>query len=312
MSNICFLLGVMPRSGTNYISNVLTLNSRCRSSEPIYEDFLLSQSHLLLNYSRKVSTHWNSNWDTSGELLSEHRLIQHIGQGLTSFINETSASECTGCEDIIVAKTPSTKNLDNYFKLFPKAKLILIMRDGRAVVESGVKSFDWDFEKAAYDWHGSTSRIVDFLNENKEHSDNLLLVKYEDMLLNRRDSLKKIYNFLNLDINSINEKEVESLFVSGSSEIRRKTGSLSWSHVENNSSFRPLERYSGWRDSKLRRFEWLAGDSLLRMGYIDKKLEFSLIEKMKHYFLDVSWFLRVLPKTIFFLVRDKKLILKTY
>lgn len=317
MKKYCFLLGIMPRSGTNYLENIITLHTECKSCAPIYEDFLVSQSELLIKFSKNVNRYWNPNWDTSKKYLSEKKLLESIGRGLQKFLS----SSYYGHEDredkenqnkIHVTKTPSIKGIENFFQLFPDAKLIILVRDGRAVVESGCKSFEWDFEKACFDWNRLVKRINDFVSENADCKEQIKLVKYEDLIKNPKEEASLIFKFLQVDENEVLIQDIRNIHISGSSETKRSSKHVTWKPVEMNEDFKPLERFSHWNTFKRRRFEWISGSSLNSMGYVDTICKFTITESILQTILDLTWPVRVAPKTIKHLIINKNFILKTY
>ncbi|MGF1700550.1 sulfotransferase [Photobacterium makurazakiensis] len=311
MARICFLLGVMPRSGTNYLSNVLTLHDQCENSAPINEDFIVSQSGALYRFSKKIERYWNPTWDKENKVLTSDNILRHIGNGLKGFISSAHEDADLPHDSVIVTKTPSTKNIKHFFKLFPDSHLFIIMRDGRSVVESGEKSFDWDFEKAAFDWQVSVSRISTFIKDNPEFQDKIMLVKYEDLLTNTGEQINQMFNFIGVEEDSVSINDVKTLKISGSSEVKNTQAEVNWSAVPMNENFKPLERFSSWSQSKRRRFDWVAGKSLYEMKYIEDCPQFSFKERVIQRCWDLTWIIRVAPKTIKFLVKEKKLILKT-
>ncbi len=318
MNQFCFLLGIMPRSGTNYLENILSLHNDCVTCTPIYEDFLISQSGLLLKYSKQVSRFWNPKWDESNKYLDKDILLKNIGNGLLNFLSNPITDKNNHIQDThgnkktILSKTPSVKNIHNFFKLFPTAKVIILIRDGRAIVESGCKSFDWNFEKACYDWGKAVKNIENFIANNPEKKDQIKVVKYEDILTNTEIEVNRIFDFLKLDKNIVAVDDIHNLDISGSSETRNKSDKVTWKPVKMNDEFNPLNRFSHWGHYKKRRFEWISGKQLLSMGYCNSIDSFSFSEKLFHSLLDVTWSIRVVPSTLKYLLLHKNFILKTY
>src|SRR5262249_35857690 len=55
------LLSACPRSGSNYLENLLSLHPHCRKSK-VPEDFFLANSETLLNFCRSVVDSWDDWW----------------------------------------------------------------------------------------------------------------------------------------------------------------------------------------------------------------------------------------------------------
>ena len=78
----------------------------------------------------------------------------------------------------LITSTPSVENIHNFFKLFPNVPLLILVRDGRAVVESGVRSFNWNYEQAIREWNRSAQTIIRFDQEMKGTGHPYRIVKY--------------------------------------------------------------------------------------------------------------------------------------
>jgi hypothetical protein len=95
----------------------------------------------------------------------------------------------------------TTENLKysvTILKYFPKAKFINIVRDGRAASAS-VLPLDWgpnDISECAKWWIES---ICHGLATEKLLNDKVLSIKYENLLTDPKNILKKVFNFLELD-----------------------------------------------------------------------------------------------------------------
>lgn len=131
-----FIIGITQRCGTNFLYDLLRLHPDCGAPSLIWEDYLAANSDLLDSYVNSVSKLWAR---SLGDGLKDE-LYRHLGDGLISFLTEQIDTKR------VLTKTPSIRNLGNFFKLFPHARLLILIRDGRAVVESSVKSFDEGYE----------------------------------------------------------------------------------------------------------------------------------------------------------------------
>ena len=128
-----FILGIQPRSGTYFLSNLLILHPDCGPPDPVWEDFLVAHSDLLAQYSDSVSGHWDEKWGVDQEVQAD--LDAALGRGLSRFLSER------GKGSRLITKTPRADNLDLFFRFFPDAHLLILVRDGRAITESAYRSF---------------------------------------------------------------------------------------------------------------------------------------------------------------------------
>ena len=148
-------------------------------------------------------------------------------------------------------KTPEyTGDLDVLGKLFPEAKYIHIVRDGRDVAHSTAGRY-WGPKNAyvsARQWEDTISNVLTFIRTLPP--DQVLEVRYEDLLTHPRDVFRKLIRFLEIDdgdgalIAYIDENVAGDLMPGNFNKWQN-----AWSHEEQ------------------LRFERVACDNLRRYGY---------------------------------------------
>jgi protein-tyrosine sulfotransferase len=259
-----FILGIMPRSGTNYLRNLICLHPACAPSRtPISEDFFLEPSDLLLAYTWQVRKRWDPMWGVFDDELMR-RFSESLGDGLISFLWKDRGRR-------LVAKTPSVQHIERFFTLFPRARLLILVRDGRSVVQSCMSTFGWEFDRAAQSWAAASDEIRRFQSKTRRPTDRYLLVRYEDLLDDPRGSLSGILRFLALDEDAYDFEAAARLPVRGSSFYYGPgRGSVHWEPVERGPDFDPRQRWRDWPPGLHERFEWLAGEQLRFFGYADQ------------------------------------------
>ena len=281
-----FILGIMPRSGTNFLFDLLQMHPDCGKPGPISEDFMVRYGDPLIQYGKSVFSHWHHAWGVNSQL--ELSLYSCLGNGLVSFL--TSLCE----KRRVVTKTPFVDNLKYFPKVFPCAHLIILLRDGRAVVESGIKSFGWSYETSVHKWADAARVIVEFDESARNTPLKYLIVKYEDLTDNLEVEMKKILNFLDLDSQSYDFEAALNLPVRGSSIHRGLTKSaVHWNPIEKPSGFHLKVRWGNWSRFQLERFNWIAGSYMQSLGYggVDK-FTTKLPWKLLNYSLDIIWPMR--------------------
>jgi hypothetical protein len=91
------------------------------------------------------------------------------------------------------------KHAKTLLELFPKSKFIHIIRDGRAVAAS-IMLLDWGpntIDKTAYSWK---SRVSHYLSaESSLKNDQMLRVRYEDLIRSPETTLRDICSFLDIE-----------------------------------------------------------------------------------------------------------------
>ena len=279
-----FILGIAPRSGTNYLHDLIRLHPECEpQSSVLEEDFLVANAPLLLRYVESVSRFWKKKWG-DGELAQErHLLCAKIGEGLSSFLyaqldqrkNPALPPALSGQRRRLVTKTPHVTNLELFFEVFPSAPLLILVRDGRSVVESTAKTFSKPYGYAAREWTSSAEEIVTFKRRHPEA--NYLLIRYEDLYQNVESELRRIFLFLGLDPDTYDYTGAVDLPVRGSCAVRDQTSGpdrdfwvaegVHWNPTPKPAGFNPLVRWRDWSRAKHERFNWIAGRYMLAFDY---------------------------------------------
>jgi hypothetical protein len=272
-TNPIFIIGIRSRSGTNYLFDLLRLHPDCWDAPaPIWEDFLLSDADLLARYARSTYSHWHHWFIAEGEEERiEDKLLQGIGDGLISFLTSRVRSRR------LVTKTPGVHNLEYFFKLFPRAHLLILVRDGRAVAESAVKTWgskpsSMNYELAMRSWARGAKTILQFDQATKNSDFKYLIVRYEDLWRDVKGSLHRIFDFLGLDVATYDFNAATNLAVRGSSMVRRHwEEKVHWRPVEKTTDFDPTLRWNHWGRALHERFNWIAGEYLGQFGYEAKE-----------------------------------------
>ncbi|RME38852.1 MAG: sulfotransferase [Planctomycetota bacterium] len=254
-----FILGILPRCGTNYLLDLLTLHPDCVAAEPMREDFLLYHADRLVEYAETVYGAWNPRWGATES--DRERMLAGLGAGLCRFLTEGREGKR------VVTKTPRTENLDLFFRIFPEASLIVLVRDGRSVVESGIASFGWHRESAIRAWARSADRIDAFERTHRGQGYRYVLVRYEDLWTDLEAQMRRILGTVGLDEARYDFAAAADLPLRGSSTLRQAGGELHWRPVEKPPAFDPMSRFRHWSPLRHHRFNRLAGRQLERFGY---------------------------------------------
>ncbi|MFQ6025937.1 MAG: sulfotransferase [Dehalococcoidia bacterium] len=273
----CFLLGIMPRSGSNFFNRLLRLHPDCETRSE-GEDFFVHHSHLLVKYVNSLYRGWRPRWKVDDTMGSRDRLLNYFGDAILRFMDLQLPEDNPADSDIeplvnsrpkfLVTKTPSVLNIRNYPRLFPNTHLLILLRDGRAIVESGMRSFDWDFENATKEFALAAQTIIEFQKSIEYTNQKCLTVKYEDLVTNTEEELRKVFSFLGLFTDTFDFDAAKSLSVTGSSESRdEKRSRPSWTPVEKTPDFNPLGRWEHWSKEQHEQFNSIAGEYLSLLGY---------------------------------------------
>lgn len=296
-NSVAYLLGIMPRSGTNFLSDLICLHPECGITVRITEDFLYANANHLEKYVSAVHQSWDELWGTFEEDLKTP-LYHALGNALEQYLYAQTNVEwlnkyCTEKEPsptvkilprLRIARTPSVENL-HLIPKFTDAKVIIIVRDGRSVVESGIRSFGWLFEDAVQRWARSANLIEAALQKHPQ----MLCVRYEDLVTDQERELRRIFSFLGVDTESYDYR-IDAP-VRGSSTFFDKDKGMNWQATTAKDGFDPLRRWKEWNSTMHQRFNWVAGKQLQMFGYKPVRQGNSLWS-LYNFTLDAAWPLR--------------------
>jgi protein-tyrosine sulfotransferase len=296
LPELVFVFGIMHRSGTNYLRDLLALHEQCRCSR-IHEDFLVANSCLLERYVDAVSKNWNSDWFQGAIDEEVAGVAKALGSGLEVFCGGAPTSH-----RYLICKTPISLNIDRTFRFFPAARVIVVVRDGRDLVESCVRSFSCDWEMMVREWCLSARRVAAFF-ETSSARERALLVRYEDLFSDTAAEMRRILQFLSLDTARYDFGKAAMLPIRGSSVFGRQPGSaVSWRAVPRTADFVPIGRYRDWSRRRLRRFSWLAGRESVHLGYALDTSSGGTGSAAMQRLLDYAWRLREWGNSVRFLL----------
>jgi len=289
----------MPRCGTNFLSNLLLLHPDCIPRDKVWEDFTIAHADLLLRYSDRVTRHWDPEWGVTGQTRNEFN--HSLGSGLTSFLTLHSRGHR------VVSKTPRVDNLELFFRFFPYAPLLILVRDGRAVLESGIRSFGWNREANLHSLSSAARKIVDFRRDHDASVHRYRIVKYEDLWQQPAQEMREILNFLDLAADDYDFEKAAQLPIRGSSDlVHQDEESLHWDPVDITSDFDPLSRFEHWSPAMHYRYNRVAGKHMEALGY--KRVDTgstSLFRRLWNLGLDAAWLLKAILRPIHQRLRNR-------
>jgi hypothetical protein len=252
-----FVLGLTQRSGTNLLYRALLEHPDCRAARQPGEDFLLYHADMLTRYVSRVAEHWNPAWNPGGARADD--LARSLGRGLVAHLRPEGA--CTA----FVSKTPSAQNVELLSRFVPDARVLLILRDGRDVAESGVRSFGWTYGGGFRRWAAAGELLVRFLDGGAGSS--VELIRFERLIEAPGRELRRALLTCGLDPESYPFDAVSTLPLYGSSTHRGGRDELHWEPVDRPPEFDPVGRWREWDDTLRLRYDQVCGEVAERLGY---------------------------------------------
>lgn len=275
-----FVRGIMPRSGTNLLWDLLRLHPDCAiAREPIWEDNVLAQADLLGSYVRRTAATWQD-VDGPTRVEFERALSGRIGDGVVGFLSTTADKH-------LLTKTPHIHHLDQFFTFFPRARLLILVRDGRSVVASALATFGGRFETYARLWAEAADAIRRFDRAHPDDGNRYRIVRYEDLIADVPGYMRSLLSFLDLDAGRYDFDAATRLPVRGSSVAGTSgPGRVHWAPVERPAGFDPTDRFGAWTSRRHERFNWIAGRQLSEFGYEPVRRRRAVVRNLA---LDVAW-----------------------
>jgi Sulfotransferase family len=274
-----FLHGVRIRSGTNYLGKVMGCNPHLQLVPPntTTEEFPVLR---VMDSWEKAFAEFLSRYKGSRSDYEFRRFLPHLGSAWLNYLVENFSLQ----PGHVFLKDPSVRFIDRFFDVFPEAKLILLVRDGRDNVASTVKAglavrthsslleqsrkrlnhlMMRDFRAAARDWSLSVDKI--------DRASQYMIIRYEDVYQNPRLLAERMFTFMQVPFDDAILRAVENADVVGSSFYssaqREDAQKPNWTATPRTEAFRPIGRWKGWSSRQKRLFKRVAGSQLISMGY---------------------------------------------
>lgn len=238
-----FVLGA-PRSGTSMMQWALRQHPDLWGGQE--SDFMIPLVEKLREIHEFGSKRANLHW-LSGQEVSEAEFLEYMGLGLNALYTNRAGGRRW------VEQTPQyTLHMGDILSLFPGSAFVMMLRDGRDVVES-LKNFVNPVEhvEASRLWRRFAEEGLNFAEG--VHGDRVHIVRYRDAIEHTHETMAELFEFLN-----VSESE----------------GSVAWIRDRSpiNSSFTGEDRistgrWSGWSPTERRQFLDIAGDVLIRAGF---------------------------------------------
>jgi Sulfotransferase family len=291
-----FLHGVRVRSGTNYLGKFMSCNPHIQLVPPkkTTDEFPLMRD---MDAWEKAFAAFGSKFTGDKSIFQFSRFLPYFGSAWLAYLIDTFSLH----PGHVFLKDPNVQHIDRFFDVFPNAKLLLLVRDGRDNVASSVRAAQAkrrsdslfhrsksglnrllrrDFFSAATDWSSAIRKIVKF----EEHfrttpwAKQYMILRYEDVYQNPREWAQRIFAFMEVPFEEAILNTVENADVVGSSfysaSQKEDARKVNWTATPKSEAFQPVGRWRSWSPLEKRAFKRIAGRELIRMGY-EKSLDWA-------------------------------------
>jgi protein-tyrosine sulfotransferase len=252
------LHGVMPRSGTVFASELLGQHPDL-FAYPLgtWEfPFLRLKGDIQIVYEKYVSNH-----PVDREQITENDFLMLFSSSLISHLYRAVPDNRR-----MLLKIPLAEYLPYFYTAFPYENLIVLMRDGRDVVSSTIKTWpNYSFVDVCKWWNNS-ARLIIHCNRRFTGQSNYCFARYEDVVKDPMAFILAVCNRFGLEKNRYPFEKINDLPLYGSS-VERAGKKVSWAPVEKPKGFNPIGRWSDWSAGQKRIFKKIAGQTLLDLDY---------------------------------------------
>lgn len=235
--NLIFLIS-QPRSGSTLLQRILGNHPEIYTrSEPwimLHSGFSLKQDNMQASYNIDTWKHAFNDFITNLPKDGKGVYIKELRQ-MHLNLYEKYTTEYN--KKFFLDKTPRYYQvIDELQEIFPHAKTILLIRNPLSVLSSILSTWVKDNYSKLYKYKEDLIDTIDIYTKNiLNPSSNILIIKYEDLLLNPHIQIEKICAYLELDFNPkiLNFKENNiSHWIYGDPVNAKEKNKIDYTHID--------------------------------------------------------------------------------
>lgn len=256
--------GAMPRCGTVYVGELLSHHPALHAyPHKMWEFPALKLTPDVIALQKKFVLGYKLNWDKLGEA----DFLPLIGATLLAYLHEPVPPGRR-----VLAKMPSSQYLNHFFDMFPHEHLLVLVRDGRDLVHSTLRTWPrLNFIQVCLRWNRSARMVVTASKQfSRMDTNGYWLARYEDALHDPEAFVSEACRRFDLDETAYPTDQIDEIRVIGSSKLEKAgDDAVTWQHLKRPENFRPTQYWKQWSRLKRSIFKVIAGRSLMDLGYCD-------------------------------------------
>lgn len=257
------LHGIMTRSGTVFATEVLRLHPDTNAfPKDIWEVPLLQSLDQMLPQQMQFFEAYQYNRGKLDDLI----FLPLLGSAFVHYMNAFIPEGKT-----LLLKVPNVSYLDYFPFMFPFERCVVLMRDGRDIVQSTIATWKGrSFADTCWQWD-TRARFLLRMRERYKDSQQFYFATYEAVQSDPETFVRGVFNHFGMSLRHYPFDQISTLPVRGSSTASVGTDDkVTWAPVEKSASFKPSAKWRDtWTEQQKAEFKKIAGDSLIRWGYAD-------------------------------------------
>jgi protein-tyrosine sulfotransferase len=255
-----FIHGVMPRSGTVYVGELLRRHPDLYLNPHQLWEF---PGLLLTGEVRKLQQKFLLGYKPNIGKLSEDDFLPLFGAALMAYLHQPVPTH-----QRVLVKMASVQFVNHFFSMFPHENLLILMRDGRDLVHSTLRTWPrLNFVQVTLRWNRSAQAVLTAMRSQGEgKAKGFWLARYEDVLDDSVRFVTVACERFGLDPARYPFDEIDKIRVIGSSMLGQQA-KFAWRHYDKPANFRPVRYWERWSPLKKSVFKLIAGRSLVDLGY---------------------------------------------
>ena len=248
-----------PRSATSAFSWALSEHEELQTSaESNFIYYLLRDPDSVIYTSYDTAKKVDDGWFNKHGV-SKSQYLEYMGVGirnLFSSICETNIFLEQSPENILIA--------DKIIEMFPDTKIIHMIRDGREVVSSMLKSgfkspWSKDFQLACETWNHFVKKGYEF---SQKYPENIINVYQKDLVYDTENAVKRVFEFLDLEYEENTVKYLQTKRVNSSYGNDKKNNFK----TAKDPSLLKKPQWEKWSNREKKQFDKIAGKTMKEIG----------------------------------------------
>jgi protein-tyrosine sulfotransferase len=257
-----FVHGVLPRSGTNYLADAVALHPHIVQNPGELWEFPLLY---MASGADALQQEFQFMFPPNRQVMHRYEMLAYLAGGWMRVLQDGAGDRR------MLFKSPHMQNLALFSALFPHDKLLILVRDGRDVLQSSLATFGYrlfgkSFSAMASEWSAATALALEFQPGGRLASDNIQVVRYEDLVRDGRSVMEQVLRHCGLASEAFDWSQFDALPVRGSS-TNNAAMAEKWRQVPRDHAFNPLGRWRAWPHARKAAFKKRAGETLIAAGY---------------------------------------------